>query len=82
MSCYLQNPGAGTLAQRRSGRAWLHDIADRMANRMRAALDRRRQRQELLDYLASDHRAAADLGISGYEARSMSQRPFRRDLQY
>ena len=31
------------------------------------ARDRRRQRQELIDYLASDRRAARDLGITIYE---------------
>ena len=38
----------------------------------------RRQRRELLDYLASDHRAAADIGITPYEARQYFDRPFRR----
>jgi uncharacterized protein YjiS (DUF1127 family) len=41
--------------------------------------ERRRQRCELSDYLVSDHRASADIGIAGYEARSWSQRPFWRD---
>jgi uncharacterized protein YjiS (DUF1127 family) len=37
---------------------------------------RREERQELLDYLASDHRAAADIGVTGCEAQSWSRRPF------
>jgi uncharacterized protein YjiS (DUF1127 family) len=37
----------------------------------------RRQRKELLDFLASDHRAAADLGITPYEAQQYFDRPFR-----
>jgi uncharacterized protein YjiS (DUF1127 family) len=40
----------------------------------------RRQRRELLDFLASDHRAAADIGITPYEVRQYFDRPFgRRD---
>jgi hypothetical protein len=39
----------------------------RVADHLRRARDRRRQRQELIDYLASDHRAARDLGITIYE---------------
>jgi len=31
------------------------------------------------DYMVSDHRAAADLGITGYEARDWSKRPFWRN---
>jgi uncharacterized protein YjiS (DUF1127 family) len=38
----------------------------------------RQQRRELLDYLASDHRAAADMGITPYEARQYFDRPFRQ----
>jgi uncharacterized protein YjiS (DUF1127 family) len=34
----------------------------------------RRQRKELLEFLASDHRAAADIGITPYEAQ---QHPHR-----
>jgi uncharacterized protein YjiS (DUF1127 family) len=30
---------------------------------------RRRQRQEFIDFLNSDHRAAADIGITRYEAQ-------------
>jgi uncharacterized protein YjiS (DUF1127 family) len=39
---------------------------------------RHRQRRDLLDYLARDYRAAADIGISSSEARALSQRPFWR----
>jgi hypothetical protein len=34
---------------------------------LRRAHDRRRQRQELIDYLVSDHRAARDLAITVYD---------------
>jgi len=39
---------------------------------------RRRQRRELSKFLASDHRAAADIGITRYEAEHWFNRPFRR----
>jgi uncharacterized protein YjiS (DUF1127 family) len=38
---------------------------------------RRRQRRELFEFLASDHRAAADIGITRYEAEHWFDRPFR-----
>lgn len=39
---------------------------------------RRRERQELLDYLAMDHRAARDIGIDRNNAREWAARPFWR----
>ncbi|HTV35658.1 MAG TPA: hypothetical protein VMF12_04440 [Xanthobacteraceae bacterium] len=39
---------------------------------------RQRERQQLLDYLAMDHRAASDIGIDGSNAREWAQRPFWR----
>jgi len=33
---------------------------------LRTGLARRQQRRELLEYLTSDHRAAADLGLKNY----------------
>jgi uncharacterized protein YjiS (DUF1127 family) len=38
---------------------------------------RRRQRRELFEFLASDHRAAADIGITRYEAEHWFNRPLR-----
>jgi uncharacterized protein YjiS (DUF1127 family) len=38
----------------------------------------RRQRQELIDFLNSDHRATADIGITPYDARRYINEPFRR----
>jgi len=49
-----------------------------IAELMRACRRRREQQQELLDYMASDHCAAADIGITGYEARNWAERPFWR----
>jgi uncharacterized protein YjiS (DUF1127 family) len=39
---------------------------------------RRRQRRELFEFLASDHRAAADIGITRYEAEHWFNQPLRR----
>jgi uncharacterized protein YjiS (DUF1127 family) len=41
-------------------------------------LKRRQERQELLDYLVGDHRAAADIGIDRSNAREWAKRPFWR----
>jgi uncharacterized protein YjiS (DUF1127 family) len=41
----------------------------------------RRQRQEFIDFLASDHRAAADIGITAYEAQQYIDRPFWRETE-
>ena len=38
---------------------------------------RRRQRRELFEFLASDHRAAADIGITRYDAEHWFDWPFR-----
>jgi hypothetical protein len=59
--------GAAVSARRFS----LLSIAKRVVVRLRAAHQRRKQCQELMDYLASDHRAAADLGITMHEARKL-----------
>jgi uncharacterized protein YjiS (DUF1127 family) len=40
---------------------------------------RSRARQELLDYLAMDYRAAADIGIDRSNAREWARRPFWRE---
>ena len=59
------------------GTAW-RAFADRVIAGWRTYRMRRRHRQELLDYLASDHRAAADIGVTPYEAKLWSERPFWR----
>jgi uncharacterized protein YjiS (DUF1127 family) len=56
-------------------RAW----AARIFASLRVYLMRRRQRSELLDYLATDHRAAADIGVTSYEAKLWAERPFWRE---
>jgi uncharacterized protein YjiS (DUF1127 family) len=42
----------------------------------RTWLKRLRDRQELLNYLAIDHRAAKDIGIDRCNAREWAERPF------
>jgi uncharacterized protein YjiS (DUF1127 family) len=65
MSCY---PHSEAFARRTlSPRGFFARIIERW----RAARDRRRQCRELLDYLASDHRAESDLGITSHEARQL-----------
>jgi hypothetical protein len=49
----------------------LRSVFNRAVDRLRAASQRRRQCQELIDYLASEPGAAADLGISPHEARNL-----------
>jgi hypothetical protein len=53
-------------------------VASRIATLIWIFWTRRQQRQELLGYIASDYRAAADIGITSGEARGWSQRPFWR----
>ncbi len=69
MSCYAQTETGVAVAARRTFS--LRSVFTRLAERLRAARQRRRQCQELIDYLASDHRAASDLGITPHEARNL-----------
>jgi uncharacterized protein YjiS (DUF1127 family) len=57
-----------------SWRALIKSVVDRV----RTYPKHRRERQELLEYIASDHRVAADLGINMDTARDWSRRPFWR----
>ncbi|MGA7789622.1 MAG: hypothetical protein WCA56_15830 [Xanthobacteraceae bacterium] len=76
MSGSADRESAATVAARRS--LLSHSIFQRAISLARIWRDRERQRRQLLDYIASDHRAAADLGVSGYEARRWAGRPFWR----
>jgi hypothetical protein len=49
-------------------------IASRIAAHIWTFWTRRQQRQELLGYIASDYRAAADIAITSSEVRGWSQR--------
>jgi hypothetical protein len=69
MSCYSHSEIGAPFAAR-----WtfsLRAALSRVADHLRRARDRRRQRQELIDYLISDHRAARDLGITLYEVDNL-----------
>jgi hypothetical protein len=69
MSCYSHTESGAPLAARRTFS--LRAVFNRVVDRVRTARDRRRQQRELIEYLASDHRAANDLGITIYEARNL-----------
>jgi hypothetical protein len=68
MSCYSQTGTGAAFAARRTFS--LRAVFNRVVDRVRTARDRRRQHRELIEYLASDHRAAKDLGITIHEART------------
>ncbi len=69
MSCYSHSERGAAFVARQTFS--LRVVLDRVADYLRRARDRRRQRQELIDYLASDHRAARDLGITIYEVDNL-----------
>ncbi len=50
----------------------------RMIETARIWRKRRRDRRELLDYLAVDYRVAADIGVNRSELREWAARPFWR----
>jgi len=65
MSCYWQIETRAAFAPHQT--LSLRTVFSRVAGQLRVARDRRRQRRELIEYLASDHRAATDLGVTTYE---------------
>jgi uncharacterized protein YjiS (DUF1127 family) len=74
MSHYLGGESVASLTERKWF-SWLTFFNGRIAT-MRIWLKRRKDRQELLDYLAMDHRAASDIGIDRSNAREWAERPF------
>ena len=68
MSCYSQTETAAAFAARQTFS--LRAVFSGVFGRVRVARNRRRQRQELIEYLTSDHRAANDLGITTYNVRN------------
>jgi uncharacterized protein YjiS (DUF1127 family) len=74
MSRYLDGESVAAFAGSRtfSWRAFCKSITDVP----RIWLKRQQDRQELLDYLATDHRAAMDIGIDRSNAREWATRPF------
>jgi uncharacterized protein YjiS (DUF1127 family) len=77
MPGYLQREcsAAFAVSDRRSARLLLLAAVEWV----RGCRERRRGRRALLDYVASDYRAAADIGISRDDARNWYRRPFWRD---
>ena len=63
MSCYSQTETAAEFAARQKF-SLRRAVFSGIIGRVRVACDRRRQRQEIIEYLASDHRAANDLAIT------------------
>jgi uncharacterized protein YjiS (DUF1127 family) len=77
MSHYLhREAAAAALAQHRP--ISRHQVLRAASDLLRTWIERRRQRQELRNYLAIDHRAPADLGVAGNDARDWADRPFWR----
>jgi hypothetical protein len=69
MCCSSQAETSDAFAARKTFS--LRSIFNRVVDRLRVARTHRRQRQELIEYLTSDHRAAGDLGITMYEAHNL-----------
>jgi hypothetical protein len=65
MSCYSHSERNAAFAPPRT--LSFFAVLSRVADHLRRA----RERQELIDYLASDHRAARDLGITIYELANL-----------
>jgi len=74
MSRYLVGESVAAFAGSRSF-SW-PAFFKRVSDTPRIWLRRRRERQELLLYLAADHRAAKDIGIDRSNAREWTERPF------
>lgn len=76
MTRYLAGESVAAFAGNRgfSWTAFFEKFADAFGTWRR----RQRDRRELLDYLATDHRAANDLCIDRSDAREWAQRPFWR----
>ena len=76
MSQYLHGESVAAFAEGRSfsPRAFLQRAIDTI----RIWRTRRRERDELLNYLAMDHRAGTDIGMDRTCARDWAERPFWR----
>lgn len=68
---------ADALREREAASAGGRPIYSLLA-RLRRLWRQQRERRELLDYLASDYRAAADIGMTNAQARALAGRPFWR----
>jgi uncharacterized protein YjiS (DUF1127 family) len=76
MSHYLDGDSVAAFAESPSF-SW-RAVCNSAIDTVRIWRTRQRERQQLLDYLAMDHRAASDIGIDRSNARDWAQRPFWR----
>lgn len=76
MSQYLDSDSVAALAESRSF-SW-RTFFQRAIDTARKWRRRQRERDELLNYLAMDHRAGTDLGLDRTCAREWAERPFWR----
>ena len=77
MSCYTERDAAAVVAPLRTF-SW-RTLYRGASAWLRSCRQRQRERRQLLDYMAIDHRAAADIGVTGYDALEWANRPFWRD---
>jgi uncharacterized protein YjiS (DUF1127 family) len=78
VSCHTERDAAAAVAPWWAF-SWPAKICRDAVAWLRAGRQRQRERRELLSFLASDHRASADFGVTRDEALSWSSRPFWRD---
>jgi uncharacterized protein YjiS (DUF1127 family) len=76
MPRYLDGSSVAAFAGNR-GFSW-RTFFNKLTDTARIWRQRQRDRRELLDYLARDHRAANDLCIDRSDARKWAERPFWR----
>jgi uncharacterized protein YjiS (DUF1127 family) len=76
MSQYLDGESVAAFNESRSF-SWRASFK-RAGETVKIWLQRRRERQELLNYIAMDHRAGTDIGMDRSCAREWAERPFWR----
>lgn len=77
MSCHSQAEQSASVARVRT--LSVPALCRRVIVWLRSCRQRRQERAELLAFMASDHRAAADIGVTQYEALNWAKQPFWRD---
>jgi uncharacterized protein YjiS (DUF1127 family) len=76
MSQYLDGESVAAFAESRSS-TWRRSL-QRAIETLRIWRKRQQEREELLKYLAMDHRPGSDIGIDRTCAREWAERPFWR----
>jgi len=77
MSHYVHGRSRAVYGRQRWSIPW-RAFASGAVDAARIWMRRRRQRQELIVFLAIDHRAASDMGVTHNDARDWAERPFWR----